>query len=78
MSKDGILKLHYGYYDELKEFTFREKESSALPVKNIENRCFIIWQNDEYLYKKDVEKNIKFYNSYSCQYKTHLKNNDYF
>lgn len=52
LAKDGFLKLHYDDPNTIDEFSYLNKKSSSIPVKNIDN-VFIIWQNDEYLYEQN-------------------------
>ncbi len=53
LSKDGYLKLHYCNKDELNDFAYLDKNAFSVPVKNIKDAHFIVWQNDEYLYEKN-------------------------
>lgn len=57
LTKDGFIKLHYGDANMSDEFSYLDKKSFEVTVKDIDN-VFIIWQNDEFLYKENHIKNL--------------------
>lgn len=52
LTKEGFLKLHYDDPKTIDEFSYLNKKSFSVSVKNIDN-VFILWQNDEYLYEQN-------------------------
>lgn len=53
LTKNGYIKLHYCSPNELDDFTYLNKPSFTVAIKDIKENAFIIWQNDEYLYEQN-------------------------